>query len=192
MPSVYFIVITLPNQSTIIMTTYHDILHLHSAVSPSFHSLLISCINTFSRLKHQSSALSLLKSLLCKILPRFLCTKISSGNTSSASVSMIKLSLHPTHKICGFAVPDEGMKSRGTGSVRYCFWTAVLKSKGIFEDEVEIHLLIFLTREICAFSAFLMGVRSQLSKFCPAALRQNMEFVLRRQASFGPSGLENR
>jgi hypothetical protein len=52
---------------------------------------------------------------------------------------MMKLSLHPTQRICDVGVSDDGMKSRGTGRIVYRFRTAVSKSKGIFEDEVDYH-----------------------------------------------------
>ncbi len=132
------------NQCTIIVPTNDDMVHLNHCWSVPNPSRLFHLVrHTFNRFKHQSSALSLLKSRLWTIFPRFLWTNISSGNTFNVSVSIIKLSLHPTHKICGFGVPDDGMKSRGTGRVRYRFRMAVLKSKGIFEDEVEIHLISF-------------------------------------------------
>lgn len=65
---------------------------------------------TFNNPTHHSTALSLLKSPLLRIFPRFLCTNISSGSTPSVSVSTIKLSLHPTQRMCGLGVPVLGMK----------------------------------------------------------------------------------
>lgn len=71
-----------------------------------------------------SMAVVLLKSPLLKHVPRFRCTNISSGSTSKVPVSVIQLSEHPTHMICGSGLPRLGMKSAASGSTEYCFKTA--------------------------------------------------------------------
>ena len=104
----------------------------------------------------------------------------------------MKLSLHPTQRICGVGAPDDGMKSRETGIVLYCFRTTMLKSKGIFADKVEMHPRSVLTWEFELDNYVLDGMQSQLWKISPVLSRQKMEFVLPREAVFSPSGLENR
>ena len=115
-------------QYTIVVSTDDNMLHLHTQLLALFpHHFSISPKTpppphhgiytplTSNKSTQYAIALAELKSPLLITLPRLRCTNVSCGSTSSACVSVIQLSEHPTQRICALLSPVLGIRSSGTG-----------------------------------------------------------------------------
>jgi hypothetical protein len=92
------------NQSTIVMPTTGNVLHLlptHIINQLTITSHRSDDELTFNSSTRHSTALLLLKSPLLSELPRLRCTKVSSRFRDKKLVTRTELSEHPTHRICG-------------------------------------------------------------------------------------------
>jgi hypothetical protein len=91
----------LPDKLTVVMSANDNMVNLQQPLSACIHPKLVTdSPHTFSKSTLHSRALLLLKSPLLTRLPKLRCTNISSRGTSRHSVSEMRLSEHPIHRMC--------------------------------------------------------------------------------------------